>query len=74
MFSHNPNPNILKYRKYLNTVDLKDGLKYSIDVLEDTGIFWGQRSWIQSSQGNSNLKIFRYESLANDNKVFLKSL
>lgn len=72
--SHSPIGLVPKFRDELNGLSLSDGLKYSIDKLEERGIFHVQRSWMDISEDYENIKIFRYEDFAPDNYSFLKNL
>jgi len=71
-YSHELIAYIPKMRKELETLNMKDGLKYAINALEEIGVFEAQRSW--ADVDDKKHKIFRYEDLANDNRTFLKQL
>lgn len=73
-YSHKPIGNIPKYRNDLDKLSLTEGLKYSINKLEETGLFKGQRSWMHISADQENIGILRYEDFACDNYSFLKKL
>lgn len=73
-WSHSPMGPISKYRSHLRELNLSEGLKYSIDKLEEMGLFSAQRSWMRIVEDEENIKIFRYESLAGDNRSFLRQL
>lgn len=73
-YSHKPIGLIPKYRNDLDKLSLTEGLKYSINKLEETSLFKGQRSWMHISADQENISIFRYEDFACDNYSFLKKL
>jgi hypothetical protein len=72
--SHKPVGPIPKLRNDLKKLSFHDGLKYSIDSLEELGLFWVQKSWMNISEDRENVKVFRYENFASDNYSFLVSL
>ena len=71
-YSHDLIAYIPKMRKELEALNMKDGLKYAINALEEIGVFEAQRSW--ANIDDEQHKIFRYEDLANDNRTFLRQL
>jgi len=71
-YSHDLIAYIPKMRKELEALNMKDGLKYAINALEEIGVFEAQRSW--ANVDDEQHKIFRYEDLANNNRTFLKQL
>lgn len=73
-YSHPTMGAIPELRTELLQLSLHEGLRYSIDRLEWTGLFSAQRSWLDVSEMPQNIRIFRYEDLARDNKAFLKEL
>ena len=74
-YSHSLVAYIPKMRKDLEQLSLKDGLKYSIDRLEDMGLFAALQSWLKRADTEEkNIKVFHYEDLASDNKAFLKNM
>ena len=73
-FSHAPIEPIPTLRKELEKLDLKEGLKFSIDRLEEFGLFEAQRSWVEQAAHDSTVKVFLYEDLASDHHAFLRSL
>jgi glycosyltransferase involved in cell wall biosynthesis len=64
---------IPEMRKDLVRLSLTGGMKYIIDKLEAFGSFAAQRSWMEA-QGDPNVKVFRYEEFARDNRAFLRQL
>ena len=73
-FSH---PNMLyisKLRDDMETMSFEEGMKYCIDTLEEFGLFYAQRSWMQREEDHNKIKIFRYEDFAADNYAFLIEL
>ncbi|MBW2991752.1 sulfotransferase domain-containing protein [Candidatus Woesearchaeota archaeon] len=64
---------IPKFRREMKNLGFDEGMKYIIDRLEELGSFDAQRSWLEA-QDKRNIKIFRYEDLADDNLNFLKQL
>jgi hypothetical protein len=73
-YSHPSTGLIPERRKKLENLSLSDGLKYSIDAIERSGLFWSQRSWIHNSEDHGNVRVFRYEDFAHENRSFLKQL
>lgn len=73
-YSHSLIDGILEYRNELEKLGVNEGLKYSIDKLDDVGLFSLQRSWINISEDCEKVNIFRHEDLASDNPPFLKHL
>jgi len=73
-YSHLPFGPIPGLRGDLENLDLREGLRYMIDKLEDWGSFWAQRSWMEVTEDRENIKIYRYEDLASDNRSFLQQL
>jgi hypothetical protein len=71
--SHAPMGEILQRRKELDSLSLSEGLKYTIDIL-NKGTFESQKSWLQGAEDKQNMKIFRYEDLADDHRSFLSHL
>jgi hypothetical protein len=71
-YSHPENALIPQYRKKLNKLSLNDGLKYSIESLEQAGLFYAQKTWMTLNA--EGIKIFRYEDFVKDNYRFLKQL
>ena len=71
--SHPLMGNILKHRKILQKTDFKGGLKYTIDVLQERGVFEAQRSWM-IQEPTENVKVFRFEDLTNNSLIFLERL
>ncbi|WP_150107048.1 sulfotransferase domain-containing protein [Halothece sp. PCC 7418] len=73
-YSHGKFKPVMKMRHDLENLDFTEGLKYIIDRLEEFGSFEAQKSWVQGSLEQDNVKIFRYEDLAEDNSSFLQQL
>ena len=73
-YSHGALDPIPRLRKDLKNLGLEDGLKYSIDSLEEFGLFWAQRSWMSVEQDRDRIRIFRYEDFSKDNRKFLEDL
>jgi hypothetical protein len=73
-YSHGALDPIPRLRRDLRKLSLQDGLKYSIDSLEEFGLFWAQRSWMNLNQDRDRIKIFRYEDFSRDNRKFLEDL
>ena len=49
-------------------------MQYCIDTLDEYGLFYAQRSWMQNEENHDNIKIFRYEDFATDNYGFISEL
>ncbi|NET07289.1 MAG: sulfotransferase domain-containing protein [Symploca sp. SIO2B6] len=73
-YSHGLVEPITTWRPHLQKLDFHEGLKFMIDAMKDVGYFEVQRSWTAADVDKKNVKIFRYEDLANDNQLFLKNL
>ena len=73
-YSHGPAAPVLEARADLAGLPVQDGLRYSIDSLEQLGLFAAQRSWASEAVEQAGLKIFRYEDLAANNRSFLREL
>ena len=73
-YSHGALDPIPQLRKDLKSLSLEDGLKYSIASLEQFGLFWAQRSWMESEEDRDRIRIFRYEDFSRDNRRFLQDL
>jgi Sulfotransferase domain len=73
-YSHGALDPIPRLRRDLKKLSLEDGLKYSIDSLEEFGLFWAQMSWMNVEQDRQRIRIFRYEDFAKDNRQFLEDL
>jgi hypothetical protein len=71
-YSHGRIDPIPRLRRDLEKLSLEDGLKYSIDSLEEFGLFWAQKSWMEADEGRA--RIFRYEDFSRDNRKFLQDL
>ena len=65
---------ISKLRDDMETMSFEEGMKYCIDTLEEFGLFYAQRSWMQHEEDHNKIKIFRYEDFAADNYAFLIEL
>ncbi|MGR9099755.1 MAG: sulfotransferase domain-containing protein [Gammaproteobacteria bacterium] len=72
-YSHKPVSYVPEYRKRLEKMDLKEGLKFTIDVM-NLGIFPIQRSWMSGAVHDRNAAIFRFEDFAEDNQKFLAEI
>ncbi|AFZ44053.1 sulfotransferase [Halothece sp. PCC 7418] len=73
-YSHGMNPTIKELRSDLEKLDLKEGLKYMINRGDEFGLFEAQRSWVNHSVDQNNVKIFLYEDLANNLPAFFQEL
>ena len=73
-YSHVLTSVIPELRKDLTQLDLSDGLKYITNRLLEFGYFDVQKSWINATQEQENVAIFRYEDLVSSNNSFLKKL
>lgn len=61
--------NLAKRRKELSSCSKKEGLKISIREMVQEGLFVAQRSWIQNSNKNPCVEIYRFEDLFGGNQV-----
>jgi len=73
-YSHGALDPIPRLRRDLKNLSLEDGLRYSIDSLEEFGLFWAQRSWMDLEQDRDRIRIFRYEDFSRGNRQFLEHL
>ncbi len=73
-FSHPNFPGLETLRHRLESLNLEDGLKASIDSLLAWGVFDGQASWVAASGNDANARVFRYEDFVKDNYEFLEVL
>lgn len=73
-YSHGALNPIPRLRRGLKKLSQTDGLKYSIDSLEEFGLFWAQRSWMSINGDADKIRIFRYEDFSRDNRKFLQDL
>ena len=73
-YSHPENHRLHQIRNDLKELPLSEGLKYSIDRLDKVGLFELQKTWVQIPGNSQNIRIFRYEDLAEDNFQFLMQL
>jgi hypothetical protein len=62
-------PIISQTRSALQTLDKQAGMRYVIDQFENLGFFAAQRSWT-----GKEVRLFRYEDLAEDSIAFVKAL
>jgi hypothetical protein len=65
---------IPEMRIQLEKMDFKTGLKYIIDKVESFGTFEAQLSWLDAGNESEQIKIFRYEDLADNSSVFMRNL
>lgn len=72
-YSHRPTEEVAELRPRLRAMGLEDGLHLLLDWMDDVGFFASQVSWV-SAELDSSAKLFRYEDLAADHRVFLGSL
>lgn len=73
-YSHSPNVLINDIKKQLDKLCFSEGLKYSIDKLEEVGLFEVQRSWTSIPRNLENIKVFYYEDFVKNNFSFLKDI
>jgi hypothetical protein len=73
-YSHPLIDPIPRLRKGLEHLDMQQGMEYMIDAWDGFGLFEAQRSWMQIPEEVSGARVFRYESLAAGNFLFLKQL
>lgn len=74
-YSHAPTSRfLLEFRSALEGLSFDEGLKYSMDRIQEFGLFVGQKSWAAIPQDEKDVKVFRYEDFALDNRGFLEEL
>jgi tetratricopeptide (TPR) repeat protein len=66
-YSHVPQGHIAKTRKVLTALSLEDGILYTMKNFR--GVFQILDSWINASQQDPNIMLFRYEDLTGDNAI-----
>ncbi|HOI94191.1 MAG TPA: sulfotransferase domain-containing protein [Syntrophobacter fumaroxidans] len=72
-YSHIPIGEIPALRRTLAGLSLVDGILYSIDHLEDFGMFSAMRSWADNAGNDPNVRMVRYEDLATNRlEVFVE--
>ena len=74
LYSHQENVMVSEIKKELKKMNLTEGLKYSIEKLEEIGLFKVQKSWKEANLSSQETMLFYYEDLANDNFDFLTQL
>lgn len=73
-YSHVLVPPIHTMRHNLNRLSFHDGLKYLIDTQAEYGLFDCQRSWVEATNQDSEIKVLRYEDLSKDEATFVRDL
>jgi Sulfotransferase domain len=68
-FSHSLIGNVGKVREVLHRQTVVDGLLYSIDHLNNYGLFAAQYSWLRASGSDPNVMVVRYEDLISANFI-----
>ena len=74
-YSHVLNEQVSKNRQELKELSLEDGFIYSIEYLNNIGLFQGLKSWIDAEIQDKNILIFKFECLtSSDNFSAFKKL
>jgi hypothetical protein len=73
-YSHPRMLYIAKLRDEMENMSFVEGMNFCIDTLEDFGLFYAQRSWMNKEEHYDIVKVFRYEDFASDNYTFLHNL
>jgi len=74
-YSHKVVGRIAEHRQVLTTIPTKDGLTYTIDYLQEYGLFDALRSWTGAPIQDSNIVVVRFEDLtSSDNLQVFKGL
>jgi hypothetical protein len=73
-YSHIPIGDIPVIREALNGMSIEDGMIYSIDYLEDFGLFSTLRSWAEADRKDPNILIVRYEDIAGSDFAAFRQL
>ncbi|MEC4986426.1 MAG: sulfotransferase domain-containing protein [Oscillatoria sp. PMC 1076.18] len=74
-YSHVPNGNILEQRQTLNNLSLTEGIIYTIEHLQNWGLFAALDSWIDAPKKDPKVKLFKYEEItAKNNFVVVQEL
>ena len=72
--SHVPHPWVEVQRKKLLELSKDEGLRVTIETLNEEGVFQCMRSWARGVIGEPEVRIFRYEDLSRDHRIFLQEL
>jgi len=72
LHSHKPMGEIPELRRRLEGLDEVDGMKLTLETLDEWGLFRAQRSW--GPPGSGDVPVFRYEDLAADHRSFLRDV
>lgn len=62
-YSHLENPGVLEERARLADLPEKEGMIVHMQYMSERGIFAALRSWLDSTTGNSWVRVFRFEDL-----------
>lgn len=73
-FSHRANPTMSELRSEFHDMDVKTGMVYLIDRLQEWGYFDAERSWVREAASDPAVRLMRYEHLATDPREFLQQL
>lgn len=73
-YSHIPIGDIPAIRNDLSRLDLTDALLYSIDYLEQLGLFTAMRSWKDAERKDPKIMLLHYEDLVNSSMEVFSTL
>jgi hypothetical protein len=73
-YSHVPIEPIPQLRNKLADMDFESGMLFMMDFLLSWDFFACQRSWVEQGARDPNVRIFRYEQMAEDEAGFLRDL
>lgn len=62
-YSHRPVGRISEHREVLNDMPVSEGLLYSIDYLDEYGLFGALRSWADAPAKDPNVLLIRFEDM-----------
>ena len=65
-YSHRLMGKLTEARKSLNSMSNQEGILYSINFLEDFGLFEALRSWKEASEQDPNILVLHYENMISD--------
>lgn len=75
-YSHPPSKDINRVRAKLQNCSFNDGIKYSIDQMNDFGLFCGVKNWIEFGVSNCdlNVRILLFDDFVERYQFFCESL
>ena len=68
-FSHNENPGVLEERARVADLPEKEGIIVHMRYMGERGIFDALRSWVENSDRDSRIRVFRFEDLTGEDQL-----